>query len=586
LLVQNKRVRLWGVCPSLARIKTSGTGAIRIEAGADGSEIHDLAFEATGGVAVYVGFAVAVLLDRIWVQRSDLLGVDVEDGNPGATVARSLIEDQPIIGVFGYGAELVVEDTEIRNVTQTASGSFGYPIRVFADGLPTTLSVRRTVMSNGFGSGIYVSQSNAVVEDSVVTDMEPQGDDPDDGFGIRVLSDAEGPQSSLDLSGSYIARVRSAGVYMRASGNVRTTVVRDVTPSPQVPAGFGIVSLIPDQGTPPNAGVRSVVVERIKGVGMAVVGALADVEATIFRDNEPIPEGIEPGVPYIAGHGIEVGARPESPVAALSVLGCRLERLHEVGIAASGAALTVQGTLVSDVASRETDGKWGFGISVELSPDSIPGSAVIRESLVERAHEAGILVYNADATIESTWIRDTQPSGPYVMQSGDYYFGRGINIEGRVFSDVPARATLDRVLVEGSPEAGLFAAGADVVVRQSIVRTTIGINDGIYGDGILAFAVPTDPYHLQATDWIPSSLEIHDSIVEDNVRAGISNFWSSVTVGGTWLSCNAIDLNGEQLGSHGFDFEDLGGNVCYCNADVRTCKVSTSGLQPPAATDE
>jgi len=70
------------------------------------------------------------------------------------------------------------------------------------------------------------------------------------------------------------------------------------------------------------------------------------------------------------------------------------------------------------------------------------------------------------------------------------------------------------------------------------------------------------------------------------VRAGISNFWSSVTVGGTWLSCNAIDLNGEQLGSHGFDFEDLGGNVCYCNADVRTCKVSTSGLQPPAATDE
>ena len=49
----------------------------------------------------------------------------------------------------------------------------------------------------------------------------------------------------------------------------------------------------------------------------------------------------------------------------------------------------------------------------------------------------------------------------------------------------------------------------------------------------------------------------------------------------TTLSCNPIQLDGEQGGSSNFEIENLGGNECVCMGESKPCKVQTSNIMPP-----
>jgi hypothetical protein len=73
--------------------------------------------------------------------------------------------------------------------------------------------------------------------------------------------------------------------------------------------------------------------------------------------------------------------------------------------------------------------------------------------------------------------------------------------------------------------------------------------------------------------------------VESSERAGITNFGASVTLSGTALECNPIQIDAESWNGVDPAFEDLGGNACGCQDAGADCTLLSATLEPPAPLD-
>ncbi|RLB47207.1 MAG: hypothetical protein DRI90_26585, partial [Deltaproteobacteria bacterium] len=97
-----------------------------------------------------------------------------------------------------------------------------------------------------------------------------------------------------------------------------------------------------------------------------------------------------------------------------------------------------------------------------------------------------------------------------------------------------------------------------------------------FGDGIGASSTI-----IWLPDIIPTTLAVTRATIEGVPRAGVSNFAANVSISGSLLDCNAIDLDGEPIDGIDFVFDDLGGNDCGCGDERGACKVLTTDIGPP-----
>ncbi|MBW2458549.1 MAG: hypothetical protein JRI68_28885, partial [Deltaproteobacteria bacterium] len=181
--------------------------------------------------------------------------------------------------------------------------------------------------------------------------------------------------------------------------------------------------------------------------------------------------------------------------------------------------------------------------------------------------DIAILAQESDLTVESTVVRDTLP------QAADLMFGRGINVQTDEFAPSAASLVLRFSTVLANRDVGvILLGGATGRVENSLIATT-GLReaDATLGDGLDAQSHGTA---------IPQ-LEVIDSVVADNVRAGIGNFGSFVALQSSVFRCNAVQLNGEDQNAGPFNFDDRGGNLCGCDEPLGTCQVLSAGLHPP-----
>ncbi len=70
-------------------------------------------------------------------------------------------------------------------------------------------------------------------------------------------------------------------------------------------------------------------------------------------------------------------------------------------------------------------------------------------------------------------------------------------------------------------------------------------------------------------------------IVAQSKRAGVASFAGDISMGGVWLDCNTIDLNGEIVMHFPFDITNTGDNRCGCGDAIWPCQVLSSNLAPP-----
>jgi hypothetical protein len=307
-------------------------------------------------------------------------------------------------------------------------------------------------------------------------------------------------------------------------------------------------------GVPSALTLDGSVVDRTIEYGVYVSGSAADLRRLVVRDvayNDPTDPGRG-----VAARGNDAGAR-----AVLTLSDALIERSTDAGLYIAGGDAAVARLVVRDVAPAPNASS-GDGIVATTSASTGAATLELRRAVVSRSTTIGLFAVGPTLA-EGLWIKDVAPD-PITG-----WFGRGVNAQAAV--DVPAQLTLRDSRIERVGDVGVAVFnGEGLVDNVAALQIAPSVGDGAFGDGMAAF------YGTYAT-----TLEIRGAEVREASRAGVAAFASTVVMGDTRLSCNGIDLNGED-GSVPFAFDDQGDNQCGCGVD-EPCKVLSTSLQPPGA---
>jgi hypothetical protein len=451
-----KPVRLHGVCPQQVEV----VGAIRIQTGADGSELSGLAIQSPG-VGVRVDGAQQVVLDRLWLHDSGSRGMQIVNvlGPTSCTVRGVLLENNREHGIFAAGADVAVEATAVRR-TQPVAGSAGRGINAQRD--PTTGEITRLMVSGSLIEdnhevAVHVEGSEATLTATVV--RRTLSSATPSGRGLNVQSDDMAPvRSTLTMSGSIIEDNADLALYVDGSdATIDATVVRRTQPRADGRYGRGL-SIQDDffTGAPSTAMLTSMLVHDNREVGLYVEGSQAEVESTVLRFTQPSANG---------ELGRAVHVQPDLATLApaqLTMRGCVVHDNHEVGVYVGASDATVEATLVRTTLPN-TFGFGGRGINIQGDMDlGLVAHATLRANVIEDSRDIGVYLATSATTIESSLI-----SGVQATEQG--LFGDGVAVIFDGISPDPAGVAIDSSHILNAQRAGVASFGAQV----SLVNTTV-----------------------------------------------------------------------------------------------------------------
>ncbi|WP_437670771.1 hypothetical protein [Sorangium sp. So ce131] len=693
VLVRGKPVRVWGRCPAMVEIAGAGAAIATLEVldeRASESGIHNLAVTGRRD-GISTSGAEHVLLDRVWIHDTTGRGLDIEAalGPTSVTTSASLIEETRELGVLVsgseatveatvvrgtrpssagaggtgivihngstrnrgettlrnallehnrghgvavYGSEVTVEATVVRDTQPDADGRYGRGIQVASD--DTThergaLTLRTSLLEHNHEAGVLISGSDATIEATVVRDTEPRSDGTL-GIGVEVGQDsAAHERAKATLRASLLEHNHEAGVRVAGSdATIEATVVRDTQPDARGAGGKGI-TLADDPETHDHATMtlRASLLEQNHEVGVLVMGSDATVEATVVRGPQAASDGT-------GGRGIDIVNDPGTKErATVTLRASLLEQNHGVGVLVMGSDATAEATVVRDTQPGGDEGHGAGILLVGLKDDPKRATLTLRASLLEQNHGEGVLVQSADATIESTIVRDTKPGDDGLWGAGIVIQKRGVTVLDDAAAQERATMTLRASLLERNHDVGVLVLGSDATMEATVVRDTQPNNAGQRGIGITAewsssdhdparlkiltslleqnHDMGIDVFNSNATieatvvrdtraerdgtsgDGIsvfsrgaPANVTVSSTRVESNARAGISNFSAAVTLTSSVVQCNRIDLNGEDIvEGQPFTFDCASGNLFGCDTPDPTCVVLSKGLTPPEPID-
>ncbi|KYF52068.1 hypothetical protein BE08_21325, partial [Sorangium cellulosum] len=512
LLVQSKRIRLWGRCPGLVEVVGTGAEIATVaisRSAASRSEVRSLAI--TGPeLGLFTTGASDVLAEGVWIHDTGIEGLHVEDtlGPTSVAVRASLIEAAGELAVGLVGSETAIEATVVRN-TQPGSDSYGMGIvtQPGAQGR-ATLDLRRSLVEQNRVVGIHILGSDATIEATVVRDTQPNRTGRF-GRGLSIEHDPDTRErADVTVRASLLSHNHEFGVFVAASdATMEATVVRDTQPRNDETGGVGIEIEGDGRGGRAALAVRASLLENNHEAGVRIEGSDATLEGTVVRDTQPRRDGA-------FGRGIEVlSTRKER--ATLALRASLLERNHDTGVLAEGASADIETTVVRGTRPAG-GGEDGIGIRVQGDRETGERSLLtLRTSLLEQNHYLGAHVLGSDATIEATVVRDTQPHG-------DGTAGHGVAIQAFPATGARAKATLRAVHLSRNHEVGVLVAGSDATIEATVVRDTQANRDGSGGYGV---AIQHERGRSEVT--------IRASSVESNREFGVSVHASDATIEAT-----------------------------------------------------
>ncbi|MBW2524458.1 MAG: hypothetical protein JRI23_09795 [Deltaproteobacteria bacterium] len=586
VLVQDKAVRLWGVCPAQTALVDSGGGAPVVRfTNAHGSELHDLAVSGPQ-VGVQLHQSTDVVIEGLWIHDLGNLGLDAEraGGAVSFTLRDTLVERASWHAVFLYGAEATFERVEVRQTQLNAGGERGRGIAIARDadaGVSSEVTLRRVLSHDQYWHGIGVFDSDALIEDSVVLDIETEPGR--DRGGEALLSQGWSEAGSqVVVRRVELGRAADCGLTIEGDSGEPTSLeaealsVHDIDPAPGLAdTGSGVCAFDDTGRASVTLSLRDGTIERTVTTGVLVSGAPATLEGVLVRD---VALAAEPRL----ARALAVQTSPESlQPNTVTIRGARVQAPPELGVAVLGATVDIQGVAVVDDPATDPPPNpppFGAGILVQETLEGVPASAAITDSLVDGAPSLGLLVLGADATIENTHVRAPHPS-PLGST-----LARGILVQASFQTQTRSAATIERCLVEESPEMAIAVIGASVDIAHTVVRNSLGVN-GFWGDGlVLASYIAQRPGHdfeiIQ-----PAEVQIRSTLVQNVARAGLFAAAGTVHLSDSMMLCAPIALNGEQVEGFDFDLVDEGGNHCGCDGVFPPCRVLSEGLSAPDPVD-
>ncbi|MBW2455784.1 MAG: right-handed parallel beta-helix repeat-containing protein [Deltaproteobacteria bacterium] len=623
LQVAGKAVRLWGKCPAETEV-VGASAAVTITAGADGAEVRDLALTGSG-VGIDLRGAEQVQIEGVWIHDTAGFGLDARDAPPAATsltLRGSLVEGATEHGLWLEGTLSHLEDVVVRGTVGTTNHGWGLtvledettfkratatirnvviennvevavtfhaadvqaeamvirdtapnPAQRFGRGLviqtdpaisePSNVALKGLVVERNIDVGIMVAASNATIEHCTVRDTTPNLDLGTRGSGIAVQDhNVHVQRSEVDIVETLVERASDAGLFLGGSDVlVEGVAVMDTRTRTDGSMGRGAsIQYNPASAQRCNATVRGSLFDSHYDAGLFVQGADVTVQATRISTIVPAPADGHFGV------GLAAQAEPSGAGAVVTLTGSVIDATHMAGVHVVGSEATIDRTLIRDTSQPTASQMFGRGINFQDDvPTMLVSAGTVRSTIVERSHEAGVMLAGADVTLEAIVVRDTLPS------QGADLGGRGVMVQPHFQTGHRSTATIRWSVIETSVEAGLFVGDSDVVVESTLVRTTTASPEQqLYGDGALVVSF-----------FDTASITLTHSRLETSARAGLAGFGGQIALGGSAVDCNLIDLAGETANGASTTFNDLGGNRCGCGDQSTVCKVLSSMLEAP-----
>ena len=578
VVIQGKAVRLWGRCPKLVEIVATGGlagAAIGISSAATaGTEVHQLAL--TGDAqGIALSATKDIVLERMWIHDTSQDGL-VAGGD--FTLRASLVERSHTTGLQLTGAHATVDTTVFRDVqSRSSDGLFGLGVGVLSG---VTLALTSSVFDRCHGAGLVVIGSDAVVERSIFRGTLPQDADQSAGWGVEVGSSGSTRvrRGNVTVRASTVEGGRDFGVLINgADGVVEGTLVRDTLSQAKTKlSGIGIQVQL-DAVSSHQRGtlvVRGSLVERNRQVGIAAVGGDLEVDGSTVRDTLPGDADQPPGV-GVGIKGSPLADGVRHQRAKVTVRGSLLERNRSAGLGLIDSDGVLESSVVRGTLPNAASGAFGVG-AVVLSTTAADGPSTfsVRASVINANRTIGILADTSDLTVEASVVSGTLP------QASDKLFGYGIDVQralpvaGQATPTGRSHLVLRSSLIADNHTIGVVVSQADATIATTTIRGT----QPRASDGSFGDGVEAE---------LGANVSMSASRVEGSPRAGVSAFGARVTLDAVGLVCNAIPLDAEASldGSAGsFDLSSGGGDhaaACSCGGSSAKCQVLSSGLTAP-----
>ncbi len=216
------------------------------------------------------------------------------------------------------------------------------------------------------------------------------------------------------------------------------------------------------------------------------------------------------------------------------------------GVIALASKITLRQVWIHDTAQR------GIQAQSLLAPTSV----TLVDSLIERAHEIGFGATGAEAVVERSVIRGTLPDASQL-------YGRGFDVER---GKSGAQGTVRGSLIERNRDAGVFVAGASLVLDASVIRNTDVVAAG--GTGGSGLSVQDNSAGERAT------VAVSASVFDGNHDAGLTLIAADATVETTVARATLPDAHGD--GGRGLQVADDAATKQRGKLTLRNCLVDAN----------
>ncbi len=427
LLIMDKPVRVWGVCPDLVHFRGVGdsTAALMVGSGADGTQIVGLSLEGPMASAAVTG-SQDVVFDRVWIRDSGTLrGLALFDQLGVATVGvrDSLVERNNDVGIYVGGGHITIERSVVRDTQPGPNAPLngrGIVVQPSCDTSTCDVSYRSsvhisaTVIEGNAEQGLTVSTADLTLVGSVIRDTATRIDGGAGGgvtlFGCDDEHTCPMPtRASATISGVLLERNHSTGLrFSAADVVVDGVVVRDTQAEVgNLNIGRGVSvhmacsPLVCDLSRASNVELRSLLVEDSFDLGVFIMGSQVTIEGSVIRRTKPRPEDNQDGRGLSVQMYCDDLCDPTTP-SQVTVQGLLVDDNYDFGVVFLGSAGVVSGSVVRNT-HPQADGLFGDGFAVSMT-DGARGSAVLHGSYVADSARAGVANFGADLALNHTAI--------------------------------------------------------------------------------------------------------------------------------------------------------------------------------------
>jgi hypothetical protein len=391
---------------TITTVDGAGTTAINSNLGADGLTGPDIivtrsvisgVYEA--GIATSMGKTTVIdsVIRNVKRQLAPIAPcLQIGAGSTTVLVSGSFLQQCTSHAIVAYGADMRIERTTITDVKSQGLTGALLAIGDLSEGGAAHTVVEHSVIRGLTGFGALFGGKSEVTG-LVVRDLAGANDPKHGDRAVSIERASKSDDAKLVINGMRVKNVAGVGLFSRgATVEARGASIESVANKAGSAYGMLLVAA-PEWKMASSANIADSAVEGIAGAGIALVGASAKIEATRLRAITP-PNAMTPARALQVQSWFEPFVTGEA-----TVTRSLIENTRSFGIVAVHGSVSLDRSLIRDVARSDEAGQYGDALTVLTEP-SLPGrgTLTLKSTWIQNVPRAGISSFAGESHIETS----------------------------------------------------------------------------------------------------------------------------------------------------------------------------------------